>query len=528
MLTEVERRNKELQRQLEESRAACKAREQENSTLQESLKGLLQERQYLEYKLEQLKRMLFGKKSEKSPPRADGTLQLELFEEAVEEIRAEETEEDDTHRRRKRRGNRKPIPKDLPRERVEIDVDPEMRVCPDCGQDMQCIGEHICEELEYVPALLYVIEYALKKYACKKCQTGVVMERVPERPIKKGRPGPGLLAYVLVSKYQDHLPLYRLERIFGRHGLELSRKTLCGWVQAMAELLRPIVESMRREMFKSRVLQADETPVKVQDPNLKGKTRKAYIWTYGIPDAEVVYDFRMGRSRDGPLGFLADFDGHLQTDAYAGYKELFRGGRVVRLGCWAHVRRKFNDAQGEKPEFGRIVVAAIQKLYRIEREAKAKGLIGETLVVYRREHALPTLKQIKSLLQTQQARVLPKSGMGAAIGYALGQWDDLLRYVDIPDAQIDNNSAERSIRGVAIGRKNWLFVGHPNAGPKAAIILSLVETCRRLGAEPFEYLKDVISKLSKNPDHADALTPRAWLEAKRSQESEKLTVQPSR
>lgn len=515
MHSEVVKRNEELERQVKD--------------LQKKLAKSEQELQYFKYKLEQFRHMLFGQKSEKTPTRTDGLVQLELFNEAAREIRTEEFEEAEGEReaRKNRRGNRKPIPKEFRRERVVIDVDPELRTCPDCGDAMQRIGEHISEELEYVPALLYVIEYALQKYACKKCQSGVVMERVPERPIKKGRPGPGLLAYILVSKYQDHMPLNRLERIFARHGLELSRKTLSGWVQAMGELLEPIVEEMKRELFRARVLQADETPLKVKDPEIKGRTKQAFLYTYGQPQREVVYDFRMNRSRDGPLGFLEGFEGYLQTDAYAGYNELFRRGRVVRIGCWAHVRRKFHDARGERPEFSQIIIAAIQKLYRIEREAKSKGLTGEARVSYRREHAPQVLEKIKALLEIQRPRVLPKSGTGGAIGYTLSQWEALCRYVDIAEAEIDNNAAEQSMRGIAVGRRNWLFVGHPNAGPRAATILSLVETCRRLGLEPLEYLREVISEITKEPGSATRLTPRAWLESHPPAKAEKDLPKPS-
>jgi transposase len=349
---------------------------------------------------------------------------------------------------------------------------------------MCSIGEHVVEELEYIPARLYVLEYALKKYACKKCQSGVVMERIPERPIKKGRPGPGLLAWILVSKYQDHLPLHRLERIFERHGLGIHRSTLCDWVSAMAKLLGPIVEAMKREIFQARVLQADETPVQVREPGLEKMTRRSYIWTYGIPRGEVVYDFTPGRSGQGPREFLCNFEGYLQTDAYSGYNAVFESGRVIHIGCWAHARRRYYEARAECPDFAEMVLAAIQKLYRVEREGKEEKLTGEALVDLRRREAKPVLDWIRQILELHRGEYLPKSGLQEAIDYTLGQWDSLVRYVDIPDAEIDNNAAERSMRRVVLGRANWLFVGHPAAGPRAAVILSLVETCRRLEVNP--------------------------------------------
>ena len=519
MLADVVKRNAELEEELRTLRAAFVAEKAESVAEKAELerKLTLSERtcDYLEYQLEKLKHLLFGKRSEKMEAvRADGLLQADLFQEAAREIEEEREEETEvTYKRKKRRGNRKPLPENLHRERVEIDVPPELRTCPDCHEEMGSIGEHVVEELEYIPALLYVIEYALKKYACKKCQNGVVMERVPERPIKKGRPGPGLLSWVLVSKYQDHLPLHRLERIFERHGLSISRSTLSDWVGAMANLLQPIAQAMKRNLLEAPVLQADETPIQVRVPELKKKTRRSYLWSYGIPGGEVVYDFTPGRGSDGPRVFLEGYEGYLQTDAYSGYNVVFETGRVVRIGCWAHTRRKFYDARAERPSFAELMIAAIQKLYRIEREAKENAITGEALVELRRSEALPVLERIRELLLLHRERFLPKSGLGEAIAYALGQWEALLRYVDIAEAEIDNNAAERSMRGVVLGRKNWLFVGHPDAGPRAAVILSLVETCRRLEVDPFKYLKDVIAEMAKDSSRAEALTPRAWREA---------------
>ncbi len=530
MVSNLAKRNEELEAQLNAMRASQESLLLQCQDLQKKLALSESERNFLKLRIDQLRHLLYGRRSEKIPAkRDDGLRQDELFQEAANAIQTEESEgkETDTPERRARRARRKPIPKELPRRRVEIDVDPEMRRCPDCGEEMQCIGEQISEELEYIPALLMVIEYALKKYACKKCQTGVVMEPVPERPIKKGRPGPGLLAYVLVSKYQDHLPLNRIERILDRYSLGIHRSTLCDWVQASADLLQPIVEAMKHELFKARVIQADETPIQVQDPMVKGMTRRAYIWTYGIPRGEVIYDFMPGRSSEGPMDFLEDFEGYLQTDAYAGYNACFRTGRLVHIGCWAHVRRKFFDAQAEDPAFGELITSAIQKLYRIEDEAKEKNIAGDDLVALRHRESKPIIDLIKELIQAHRGMVFPQSGVGMAISYALDQWDALVRYLDVADAEIDNNGAERSMRPVVLGRKNWLFVGHPDAGPRAAIIMSLVETCRRLGLEPFEYLKDVLTELPRDPRRASALTPRAWRAARAADRAEKASAGPA-
>ena len=515
------KRNAELEEELRGLRSARDSLQRERDQLAESLKVSEMTREYLAFQIQKLSRMLFGRRSEKVPARTDGQVQLELFEEAKREIQAEEAQEFETitYERKKRRGNRRPIPEIVHRERVEIDVDPELRKCAECGEEMVCIGHDISEDLEYIPALLFIIEYLLKKYACKKCQNGVVQAKRPPRPIPKARPGAGLLAYILVSKYQDHLPLHRLERIFARHGTEISRKTLCDWVQAMAKLLRPIVEAQKRELLRARLLQADETPVQVKDLDVKGKTSRCWIWTYGVPDGDVVYDFTRGRSADGPTEFLGEYSGYLQSDSYSVYTSMDRRGKIVHVGCWSHVRRRVYDAREEHPEFASVVIAGIQKLFHIEREAKEQGITGKALVALRRKESRPILKRIRKLFQAKKAHVLPESGTGDAISYALKNWRALMRYVYIPEARIDNNGAERSLRGVVLGRKNWLWIGHPDAGPRAAVIISLVETCRRLRIEPFEYLRSVITELAKDPGKAAELTPRKWLEAKRAQSS---------
>lgn len=522
MRSGVVKRKRELEEENQELLRVREALEKQNAELEAKLKHADLKREYLEFQIEKLRRMLFGKRSEKIPARSDDLLQLEFFEEAKKEIETEEVEtETITYDRKKRRQERRPIPEDIHREQVIVDVDSRLRVCPDCGDEMECFGHDVCEELEYIPALLYIIEYVLKKYACKRCESAVVQAPRPPRPIPKARPGPGLLAYILVSKYQDHLPLHRQERIFGRHGMELSRKTLCDWVQKMAELLQPIVEAMKRTVLSAKVVQVDETPVRVNNPEVKGKAAKAYIWTYGIPDEEVVYDFTQGRSASGPEEFFGGkYPPYLQSDSYSVYTSLDEREKTVHVGCWAHARRKYYEARAEAPEFSKLILTAIQTIFRVERVAKSEGLSGEALVARRREESAPILENLKELLDAKRPDVLPESGLGEAIAYTLNNWKALNRYIEIPEAEPSNNSAERSLRGVVVGRKNWLFVGHPNAGPRAANILSLVETCRRLGVEPYAYLKDVIAEMAKGTTRPSKLTPRAWRDA-RAKKAEK-------
>jgi hypothetical protein len=280
----------------------------------------------------------------------------------------------------------------------------------------------------------------------------------------------------------------------------------------LAFLGRPIVTAMKRFILSSPVVQSDDTPVRVQERRRKGTMRRGYLWVYCVPWGEVVYDFQMSRAHDGPAQFLNGFHGYLQTDAYGGYNEIFRTGRVQHVGCWAHVRRKLYESLKEAPEEATIAIGAIQGLYRIEREAKDRGLDAASRVELRRERALPILEKLKEFLRELRNTALPQSRLGKAIQYALGQWDSLVRYVDVGEAEIDNNSAESTMRPPVLGRKNWLFVGSAEGGgPRAAVLYSLVVSCKRLGVEPFAYLKDVIDRVSTHPQSRIwELTPRGW------------------
>jgi transposase len=369
----------------------------------------------------------------------------------------------------------------------------------------------VTEELEYIPADLFIIEHVRGTYACRKCQEGVAMADLPPRPIEKGRPGAGLLAHVVVSKYADHLPLYRQEKIFARHGVDLPRSTLCDWVGWVAESCSPIVKEMKRRLKEGRIIQSDDTPVRVMDPERRGKAQKAFLWSYCEPGSEVVFDFAMTRSRDGPVRFLAGFEGYLQADGYAGYNEVVRSGKVTHIGCMAHVRRKFYAALEESPEYARAVLSAIRELYLIERSLKESGADAAGRVTLRQEEAVPILNDLEALFGQLKELALPQSELGKAVHYALGQWPSIMRYTEVGDAEIDNNGCENTIRGVALGRKNWLFCGHPNGGERAATLYSLTESCKRVGVDPFVYLKDVLDRLATHPSsRIRELTPRGW------------------
>jgi len=413
-----------------------------------------------------------------------------------------------------RRGHgRQRLPKHLERRQVTYDLPAEDQHCPACQATLTWIGDEVSERLEYVPASLIVLEERCAKYACPQGCT-VRTAAKPMQPIEKGLPGPGLLAQVAVSKYADHLPLHRQTQLFARHGVTLSRQTLCDWMGRAALLAAPLVHLMQQQILQSKALQTDDTPVAVLDPTLP-RTKTGRIWTY-VGDAAhpyTVYDYTPDRSRAGPDQFLEPFTGYLQADAYAGYDALYRDPArgVTEVACWAHCRRRFFEARDADPMRAMILLAYIRLLYDVEREARDRTLDATGRRALRQERSVPILADIEAYLTREQPHVLPKSPIGEAIAYALNNWAALVRYTDDGDLEIDNNAAERSLRGVAVGRKNWLFFGSDTGGRTAAILTSLITTCRRLHAEPFAYLRDLFARISSHPAHQLAqLLPDRW------------------
>lgn len=410
---------------------------------------------------------------------------------------------------RKKKGHgRKPLPSALQRERIEYDLSEAERTCPKCSQPMTKIGEDVSERLEYVPASLKVIEEARAKYGCR-CGGCIKTAPKPGMPISKSTAGPSLLAQVAVSKYLDHCPLHRQEGIFRRHGVELSRKTMCGWMQQTAKVLGPLYERLKAEVLSSKTVQTDDTPVAVLDRKLP-RTRKGRFWTY-VEERATVYDYTPTRKRAGPEKFLEPYHGYLQADAYAGYDALFtepdRG--LVEVACWAHARRKFYEARGSELSCAMTVVAFIGLLYRIER--KTRNWSSAERQALRQRWAKPVLETLYELLMRQRDRVLPKSPEGAAINYTLGNWVALCRYIEDGDLAIDNNAAERSLRGVVVGRQNWLFFGSDGGGETAAVLRSFMVSCQQAGVEPYAYMCDVLRRIADFPIQRIAeLLPMNW------------------
>jgi transposase len=492
----------------------------------------------LQHQLEQLLRRIYGRKSEKLDPN-----QLLLF--AREIVMASQTASSSTTEQadappspaepsppKKNGHGRKPLPASLPRKPVLHDLTPEQLPCPECGTIRIRIGEEVREQLEYIPASLIVLQHIRPKYACKACEGNIaIAERLPE-PIEKGLPGPGLLAQVIVNKYADHLPLYRQERIFARFGVDLPRQTTCDWMAVCAALLEPIWDAMLKRILVGRVIQTDDTPVKVQDPTT-GAMSTGRLWIY-LGDWDhpfLVYDYTPDRSGDGPQEMLDGYKGYLQADAYTGYDELYAGGRIIEVGCWAHARRKFDEAKSSDAERAHGALAWIGRLYQVEREARKQAeeeierlqragpvspetrhrLAEEIALRLRQEQSRSVAEKFAAWLETAEGQVLPKSPIGEAIGYTRRNWTALLRYLEAGFLSIDNNASERAMRPIALGRKNWLHLGSDRGGRTAAILMSLVQSCQSLKVEPLFYLRDVLDRVSTHPASRIAeLLPDAW------------------
>jgi transposase len=452
----------------------------------------------LKHYIAQLLRARYGPRSEKGDP-----AQLALFgENAPEVAEALPGPEplDQVVRTQRRRGKRQRLPTDLPRERVEHDLADADKCCPGCGTMRERIGCETSEQLEFVPASLHVVEHVRWKYACRACQEHVAIAPPVAKPIERGIPAPGLLAQLIVSKYGDHLPLYRLEDVFARHSVELTRSTLCRWARLAADRLAPLYELMAQRVRRSHVIHTDDTPVPVLDPELP-QTRTGRFWVY-VGDVEQpysVYDYTPSRKRDGPAEFLAGYAGYLAADAFSGYDGIYAGGNVKQVLCWAHARRKFYEARTAQPA-AHQALAFIGRLYDIEREAK--DALPERRLKLRRARSLPILEQLRAWLAATEPGLLPKSPLAQAISYVLPRWAGFVRYCEDGRLAIDNNVSERTLRPCAIGRKNWLFVGSDRGGRTAATLFSLVASAKRHELEPWAYLRDVLSCLAASSDPA--------------------------
>lgn len=464
----------------------------------------------LQHQLSLLKRGMFGRRSERFDE-DQGRLGFYAKEAAQAEEPAEPEAPAEPPKKPKGHGRRKP-PKHLPEHTVDVPLPEDQRVCGCCDVRLENIGTEETTQLEYKPATVVLVRFKRYKYACPKCHDTVVTSELPYQPILKGMPGPGLLAYLLTSKYADHLPLQRLKRIFARGGLHLNVATMCGWISAVVGLLAPLYAAMMISVLSSRVINTDATGIVVRNGKKKGR-KKGNIWAY-LGDEEhplVVFDFTMKHSRDGPENFLKDYSGYVQADAHRVYDSLFLKDGYLEVGCMAHARRKFYNALDTDRERAQHALGEIKKLYEIEEEGRTARFTTEQMKALRMSAAAPILERFKGWLKRNALEVLPKSPIGDAIGYMENHWVALNRYLDDGILSIDNNAAERALRGVVIGRKNYMFAGNEHGAKNAAILYSFVESCKRNGVDPFEYFRDVLIRLDSHPaSQIERLLPSNW------------------
>lgn len=455
-----------------------------------------------------LVKMTFGPKSE----RVEGpTLFDNLPDESVASSLAPVIPEPDVLVPRRKGHGRKPNPASLPRQREVIELSDAEKVCPCCAQMRVRVGETIRERLDYTPSSIFVREFAQQTYVCRRCEKAArdpqfASAVVPPEPVPRSGVGAGLLAQVIVSKYVDHLPLYRQESIFARQGWSVSRSRLCDLVGQCATLLDPIYRAMITRLKESFAIHADESPVKLLQPK-----RTAYAWVY-LGDAAnpyTLFDFTVGRSDEYPAAFLQGYSGFVHADGYTGYNPI-HGSGARHLGCWAHVRRKFVEAQANNPAKASEALAFIRTLYAVEKEIVDEKLASDATVSLRQARAAPILKKFGEWLEIERRAVLPKSPFGEAVSYACNQWPTLNRYLGDARFAIDNNVAERAVRPLAVGRKNWLFIGGDGGLASAAVLMSLCASAKRHGLNPWAYLTDVLTQLATQPAAVTDLLPDAW------------------
>jgi transposase len=414
---------------------------------------------------------------------------------------------------------RQELPAGLPRVERRIACTPEQCACKACGKPTVVIGYDESEQLDVEPAKYFVLVTKREKRACRACGgNGVAAAPAPARIVEKSLVSDRVVIDALVEKYCDHLPLYRQSAILEREtGVEIGRATMDGWVMRVGELLMPMAEVMRRELVGGSYIQADETTVDVQMHDGRGRNHQAYLWQYGRPGSGVVFEFRMGRGRDGPKEFLGQFEGILQTDGYVAYDGV-GGPKMVHAACWAHARRKFFEAVKLNPSdaVATRMVARIDKLFGIDAQAREQNLDHAARHALRQERAKPLVETIHGDIEAARDASLPSSALGKAANYTLSLWGKLTRFLEHPELELSNNLAENSMRPVALGRKNWIHVGSRQAGPKVAAILSIVESCRRMKIPIREYLASVLPGLADTSvQRLAGLTPEAWAAARR-------------
>ena len=494
------------------------------------------ELEYARLKIQVLEERLRLQRIKKYGPGSEklSSLQLELLEQepgiSREEVAAESERKAPppvSEQKKRKHPGRQTLPADLPRVERVIGCTSEQCVCGSCGAETTVIGYEVSEVLDVEPARYFVQVTKREKRACKSCpEQGVTAATLPIRIIDKSLVSDGVIIDTVVNKYCDHNPLYRQSIALLRDaGIDIGRATMCGWVMTIGEMLMPVAGAMRSQLLAGNYIQADETPVDVQTHDGSGTpgspatglrrwggNHQAYLWQYGTPGGMTVFDFRMSRKREGPLNFLGNFEGLLQTDGYAAYDRV-GGPKMVHAACWSHARRYFVDAvKLNKQDAASIrAVELINELFAIDAQARNEKMDHAARHALRHEKAPPLLDQIRTHILEMSKTVLPGSAAGQACRYTLAIWKKLICFLDYPELELSNNLAENSMRPIALGRCNWIHIGSEPAGPRIAAIISVIESCRRLKIPVRQYLADILPGLANAPLQRIAdLTPVAW------------------
>lgn len=535
--------NRRLRQENEALRLQHSQWQSEHEALRAQLQELEQIRRNLEHTIAVYKRCLFGSRSEKIDPKELEARIAKAAAEAREQLAQDkrpgdpppEAEEEQPEakadapadpgdppadqpdgpekekKRKARPHGRGGFPAHLPRRRIEHPVDPAKAVCACCSDHppLVQVGEDTCEKLVKLPVQYEVHVHVYPQMACQRCHEGVSSAPRQDNSLKADV---SVIADVVVKKYVEHQPLYRQQQAFDRLRIPISRQTLCDWTGWCSDQVDPVVKAMADYIRSQSLIQSDETPVRMQLAD--GQMETARLWAYGLPWAEVVFDFRTDKSQQGPKEFLTGTRARfVQADGGSSYGPVFKALDLMHVACMAHIRREIFEARADAPTAVDLVLAAIQKLYRIEARAKADGLSLEARQELRQREAKPIFMDVGQLIATMRKDVLPKSPLGRALSYAENQWPAMARYLEVPQAELDNNSTEHSLRGVVLGRRNWLHVGQEAGGEKAANLFSLMITCKRLGVEPYAYLHDILRRLPTHPNKDIwQLTPRGWKE----------------
>jgi transposase len=493
-----------------------------NEELTKKLQSAQRNITMLQNQVEQLLRRVYGRRSEKLDPNQlmFDELILEAIEQPVsrplsEPPVAEESKIKRPGTKKRLHPGRIPIPEHLERVEIVLDIPEEKKVCPETGKPLKQIGEEVSEKLEYRPGKLIVNVYKRPKYASPDSmaasEVGIITAPMPDHPIERCKGDVGLLSHIIVSKFADHLPLYRQDGIFEREGVTIPRSTQTSWVLQTYEAISPLGEELKKAVLKRDILFTDDSIIPLQVKG-NGKVKKARLWVYvrgGAGPPLTVFDFSPDRGKQRPLNFLGDYQGYIHADAYSGYDELFRKEGIIEVGCWVHARRKFDEAVASRPGEATEIMVRIAQLYKVETECREMKPVDRCL--FRKQNATRIIDGIFSRLEELNPAILPSEPLSKAINYALNQRKALCRYLDEGRLKPDNNTAENAIRPLALGRKNWLFAGSERGARATALFLGLVQSCKACDVNPWEYFNDMLRRIMSHPvNRLRELLPDQW------------------